>query len=139
MAKTKILLVEDNRFEAMATKEFLEANGYEVEWVENGISAIARARTRPVDLVLLDLMLPDMDGHQVCRWLKLNEHTKGIPVIIVTARLGSKNKGLCLEAGADDFIPKPYNQADLNARIQACLWAKGRKEEREKNIRHGEY
>ncbi len=135
MAKAKILLVEDNRSEAMLTKKLLEDGGYEVDWVADGKSAIMKARTHSVDVVLLDLVLPDMDGHQVCRWLKLNEHTKGIPIIIVTARSGVKNKVLCLEAGADDYIAKPYDEMELNARIYACLRVKALLDElKEKNL-----
>jgi two-component system cell cycle response regulator len=132
--KAKILLVEDSRSQAEVTTEFLEANDYEVDWAEDGKSAIMKARTKPVDIVLLDLVLPDIDGHEVCRWLKLNEHTRGVPIIMITARGGTENKVSCLEAGADDCLPKPYNEVELNARIYACLRTKALQDElREKN------
>jgi diguanylate cyclase (GGDEF)-like protein len=134
MAKARILLVEDSKSQAKVTKDFLEKNGYEVDWVEDGKSAIMKVRTQPVDIVLLDFVLPDINGHEVCRWLKLNEHTKGIPIIMITTRSSTKNKVSCLEAGADDCLPKPYNEIELNARIYACLRTKALQDElREKN------
>ena len=134
MAKARILLVEDSKAQAEVTKEFLEANGYEVDWVEDGKSAIMKARIQPVDVILLDFVLPDIDGNEVCRWLKLSEYTRGIPIIMITARSGTENKVSCLEAGADDCLPKPYNEVELNARIYACLRTKALQDElREKN------
>ena len=134
MAKARILLVEDSKSQAKATREFLEANGYEVDWVEDGKSAIMKARTHPVDIILLDFVLPDINGGEVCRWLKLNERTRGVPIIMITARSGMENKVSCLEAGADDCLPKPYNEVELNARIYACLRTKALQDElREKN------
>lgn len=134
MSKAKILLVEDSRSQAKVTKDFLEKSGYEVDWVADGKSAIMKVRTQPVDIVLLDYVLPDINGHEVCRWLKLNEHTKGIPIIMITTRSGTKNKVSSLEAGADDCLPKPYNEIELNARIYACLRTKALQDElRDKN------
>lgn len=117
MAKAKILLVEDDKLQAKITKEYLEKNGYEVLWTDNGKSAIKIAKTQPIEIILLDLILPDISGNEVARWLKINEDTKGIPIIIVTIKdtLPDKVKGL--EAGADDYLPKPYNEIELNARI----------------------
>ncbi len=129
MAKARILLVEDSKSQAEVTREFLEKNGYEVDWVEEGKSAIMKARTQSVDIVLLDYVLPDINGNEVCRWLKLNEHTRGIPIVMITARSGTENKVSCLEAGADDCLPKPYNEIELNARIYACLRTKALQDE----------
>src|SRR3990170_1420674 len=121
MAKAKILLVEDSKSQAEVTRELLEKDGYEVDWVEDGKAAIMKVSTQPVDIVLLDYVLPDINGNEVCRWLKLNENTKGIPIIMITARSGTKDKVSSLEAGADDYLMKPYNEIELNARIYACL------------------
>ena len=71
-----ILLVEDNRAEARLTKKFLEECGYEVIWVEEGTKALRVAKTQEVDCVLLDLQLPDINGAEVCRWLKGNDDTR---------------------------------------------------------------
>ncbi|MEW6570166.1 MAG: diguanylate cyclase [Nitrospirota bacterium] len=134
MAKAKILLVEDDKLQADVTKEYLEASGYEVVWVQDGKSAIKAAKTQPIELILLDLILPDLDGNEVARWLKLNEDTKGIPIIILTVKSSTKDKVTSLESGADDFLPKPYNEIELNARIYACLRTKALRDElREKN------
>ncbi len=134
MSKAKILLVEDSRSQAKVIRDFLENSGYEVDWVEDGKSAIMKVRTEPVDIVLLDFVLPDINGNEVCRWLKMNEHTRGIPIIMITSRSGTTNKVSCLEAGADDCLPKPYNEIELNARIYACLRTKALQDElRDKN------
>ena len=102
---------------------------------ESGKSAIKAVKTVPVDIVLLDLVLPDMSGNDVCRWLKLNEDTKGIPIIMLTVKGEVTDKVAGLEAGADDYLPKPYNNVELNARIYACLRTKALQDElKQKNL-----
>lgn len=134
MAKSRILLVEDSRAQALVTKEFLEDNGYDVDWVEDGKAAIRKARTGPVDVILLDVVLPDLNGYEVCRWLKLDQHTKGIPIIMITTKGETHEKVSGLEAGADDYLSKPHNEIELNARIYASLRTKALQDElREKN------
>ncbi len=134
MAKAKILLVEDDKIQAGVTEDYLEANGYEVICVRDGKSAIKMAKTQHVDLILLDLILPDLDGNEVARWLKLNDDTKGIPIIVLTVKSSTIEKVAGLEAGADDYLPKPYNEIELNARIYACLRTKALQDElRQKN------
>lgn len=127
--KAKILLVEDDRVQAQFVREFLERKGYEVIWAENGASAIKTAKTIPVDLILLDLILPDISGHEVCRWLRLNQDTKGIPIIMLTVKTNITDKVAGLEAGADDYLPKPFDEAELNARIYASLRTKALQDE----------
>src|SRR4030043_2432024 len=134
MSKAKILLVEDDKLQAKAAKDFLEDSGYEVIWAENGRSAIKVAKTQPVDIILLDLMLPDLDGNEVCRWLKYDKDTRGIPIIILTVKGSTMEKVAGLKAGGDDYLPKPYSEIELNARIYACLRMKVLQDElREKN------
>lgn len=127
--KAKILLVEDDRVQAQFVREFLERKGYEVIWAENGASAIKIAKTVPIDLILLDLILPDISGHEVCRWLRLNQDTKGIPIIMLTVKTNITDKIAGLEAGADDYLPKPFDEAELNARIYASLRTKALQDE----------
>ncbi|MFN3740892.1 MAG: diguanylate cyclase [Thermodesulfovibrionales bacterium] len=127
--KAKILLVEDDRVQAQFVREFLEKKGYEVVWAESGASAIKMAKTVPIDLILLDLILPDISGHEVCRWLKLNHDTKGIPIIMLTVKTNITDKVAGLEAGADDYLPKPFDEAELNARIYASLRTKALQDE----------
>lgn len=124
MSNFKILLVEDDKLQAKTTKEYLEKAGHEIVWVENGRAAIKSAKTASFDLIVLDLILPDLDGNEVCRWLKSNKDTQDIPIIILSARDSTREKVYGLEAGADDYLPKPYDASELKARIYACLRTK---------------
>jgi len=134
MAKATVLLVEDSKSQAGLAKDFLEQDGYDVIWAEDGKSAIKEVKTNHVDIVLLDLVLPDMSGNEICRWLKLNDDTKGIPIIMLTVKDAVTDKVAGLEAGADDYLPKPYNNVELNARIYAALRTKALQDElRQKN------
>lgn len=120
----KILLVEDDKAQAKITQECLEKIGYDVICNDNGITAIKTAKTQPIDLIVLDLVLPDISGNEVCRWLKKDQDTESIPIIMLTAQGSTTEKIAGLEAGADDYLPKPYNEAELKARIYACLRTK---------------
>ena len=124
MSKAKILLVEDSKGQAKTTKAFLEKHGFEVMWVQDGMAAFKIAKSSRVDIVLLDRVLPDIDGNEVCRWLKLDQDTKSIPIIMLTVKNTTADKVTGLEAGADDYLPKPYDTGELNARIYACLRTK---------------
>ena len=129
VAKARILLVEDNKTQAAVIRDGLTRNGYEVVHVDNGMAGIKVAKTEPIDLVLLDLLLPDIDGNEVCRWLKLNHDTKALPIIMLTAKGGSNDKVAGLEAGADDYLQKPFDESELNARIYARLRSKMQQDE----------
>jgi len=134
MAKAKILFVEDSKTQAKAIKDFLLRMGYEVIWVEDGKSAINIAKSQSLDIILLDLILPDINGDEVCRWLKLNQSTRGVPIIMLTVKSSIPDKVTGLEAGADDYVPKPFDEIELNARIYACLRTKALQDElRQKN------
>ncbi len=135
MAKAKILFVEDSKTQANAVKDFLERNGYDVVLADNGMSAINAAKSQPPDVVLLDVILPDITGYEVCRWLKLNPDTRGIPIIMLTVKGTVSDKVAGLEAGADDYLPKPFDEIELNARIYACLRTKALQDElKQKNL-----
>ncbi len=129
MAKAKILLVEDDRVQAKFVINFLEKKGYEVLWAEDGRAAIKIVKTNSIDLIILDIILPDINGYEVARWLKINNDTKGIPIIMLTARSALNDKIAGLEAGADDYLPKPFDEAELNARIYASLRTKALQDE----------
>jgi len=134
MAKAKILLVEDSEAQAALTKEALQRSGYEVVSAGDGISAIQAVVAALPDVVLLDLILPGMSGTEVCRWIKHNNDTKGIPVIMLTALSSVDDKVSGIQAGADDYLPKPYNEIELNAKIYAALRTKALQDElRQKN------
>ena len=129
MAKARILLVEDNKTQASIICDGLTRSGYEVVLAENGMAGIKAAKTEQIDLVLLDLLLPDIDGNEVCRWLKLNHDTKALPIIMLTAKGAPNDKVAGLEAGADDYLPKPFDESELNARIYARLRVKLQQDE----------
>ncbi len=120
MDKANILLVEDSNTQGAKTKAFLEKRNYAVTWVLYGISVFRMVKTRPFDVILLDHTLPDMDGTKVCTWLKQNEDTKGIPIIMLTAKNATTDK----VNGADDYLAKPYEEAELNVRVYAALRTK---------------
>ncbi len=134
MAKATILLVEDNKGQATIIKDYLSRNGYVTVVAEDGVSAFKAAKTSTIDLILLDRILPDMDGSEVCRWLKLDQKTRDVPIIMLTVKNAMNDKVTGLEAGADDYLPKPFDEAELNARIYARLRAKTSQDElRKKN------
>lgn len=124
-----ILLVEDNEPQARVTGDFLKQSGYDVVWAKDGKSAIKNSKTMEIEAVLLDLNLPDMNGTEVCKWLKKNPDTKGLPVIMLTEKGSLQDKVTGFESGADDYLPKPYNEIELNARIYAALRTKGLQDE----------
>ncbi|MDA8083747.1 MAG: diguanylate cyclase [Nitrospiraceae bacterium] len=129
MAKAKVLLVEDDPIQARETEEILKKTGYEVFWAQDGINAIKVVKSSKPDIILLDLILPGLDGYEVCRWLKLDDSAKGIPVIMLTVKKDLSDKISGLQIGADDYLPKPYNELELNARIYASLRTKGLQDE----------
>lgn len=118
MPAKKILLVEDDASLSEVIKYNLVNNGYDVITASDGIEALETARSEHPDLLVLDLMLPGMDGMEVCRILR-NETS--IPVIMLTARDDEVDKVLGLELGADDYITKPFGMRELLARVKAVL------------------
>ena len=114
-----ILVVEDERAIAMALADDLKLEGYEVEIVRDGESALGRARERSFDLILLDVMLPRKDGFDVCR--QLRRTGLRTPIIMLTAKTQTAEKVLGLEMGADDYVTKPFDPIELRARIKAVL------------------
>jgi len=121
MARRTVLVVEDdeNIMELIAYN--LEKEGYSVIRAECGETALNRARADPPSLVLLDLMLPEIDGLEVCKRLKADRDTAGIPVIMVTAKGEEADVVTGLELGADDYITKPFSPRVLLARVKATL------------------
>src|SRR5213593_1799101 len=115
----RILVIEDNPDLAYGLRNNLEIEGYEVEVAKDGMRGLARARTGNPDLVVLDLMLPGMDGFRVLRALREDGH--GMPVLILTARGEEADKVRGLRLGADDYVTKPFGVLELLARIEALL------------------
>jgi two-component system, OmpR family, alkaline phosphatase synthesis response regulator PhoP len=116
---TKVLVVEDNANLAFGLTRSLESEGYEVEAAEDGIRGFDLARTTNPDLVVLDLMLPGMDGYTILK--KLRAEGKDVPVLILTARGEEADKVFGFRLGADDYVTKPFSLSELLARVQAIL------------------
>jgi DNA-binding response OmpR family regulator len=119
MSVQRILVVEDDPAIADFVQTALKREGYEVDWVEYGNKALKRVDIKQPDLVLLDLMLPDIDGLDVCKTLRLRPQY--IPIIMLTAKDDEVDKIVGLEIGADDYITKPFKIRELIARIRAHL------------------
>jgi two-component system phosphate regulon response regulator PhoB len=116
-----ILVVEDEQDLVDLLRFNLKAAGFEVVVAMNAADALVAANERALDLVLLDLMLPDLPGTEVCRKLKASARTKAVPVIMVTARGEEVDRVVGFELGADDFVTKPFSMRELLLRIKAVL------------------
>lgn len=119
--KEKILIVEDERDIVRMLEYNLKKDGFRTAVARNGEEAITAARSERPALVLLDLMLPGIDGLEVCRTLKKDRKTAAIPVIMLTAKSQEADKVVGLELGADDYVTKPFSPRELIARIRAVL------------------
>ena len=116
-----ILVVEDERDIADLVKYHLEKAGLSARVVSDGKHALDLITREPPDLVILDLMLPSLDGLEVCRRLRGSPATQGIPVIMLTAKAEEVDRIVGLEMGADDYVPKPFSPRELVARVKAVL------------------
>jgi DNA-binding response OmpR family regulator len=117
--KPRILVVEDEPGIALGLEDDLKTEGYDVEVVGDGVNALRRARESAFDLMVLDVMLPDRDGFEVCRVLR----REGLqtPILMLTAKAQETEKVMGLELGADDYMTKPFGTRELRARIKALL------------------
>jgi len=114
----RILIVEDEPAIAEAVEYALKAEGFEVEAVDDGNTALEQARARQYDLLVLDLMLPGLSGVEVCRRLR---DESPVPILMLTAKDGELDRVLGLEVGADDYVTKPFSVPELVARVRALL------------------
>ncbi|MCF6095877.1 response regulator transcription factor [Thermovorax subterraneus] len=121
MAGAKILVVDDEPFIVELVKFNLESAGYEVITASDGHEALKLIEKEHPNLIILDIMLPGIDGMEICRALRFKMQTKDIPVILLTAKTGEIDKVLGLEMGADDYITKPFSPRELVARVKAVL------------------
>ena len=116
---SRILIVEDEPSIALALADDLRREGYETELAGDGEAAVRRATAENFDLILLDVMLPKLDGFEVCR--RVRRAGVDAPIVLLTARTEEAEKVLGLEAGADDYVTKPYSARELRARVKAHL------------------
>jgi DNA-binding response OmpR family regulator len=117
----KVLIVEDDPDIAALIAHYLEKTGYAAEVIPEGGRALARARQTPPDLIILDLMLPGLNGLEICRALRADDKTAGLPIVMLTARGEEAERILGLDVGADDYIVKPFSPNELMARVRALL------------------
>lgn len=141
MSKGRILVVDDEEDILELVKYNLEREGYLVDCVETGEEAIERATAIRPDGILLDLMLPGVDGIEVCRELRKNPDTRTIPIIMMTAKGEEADVVSGLEVGADDYVPKPFSTKVLIARLRALLRRTAEKKDEEAGevIRRGTF
>jgi len=119
--KQVVLVIDDEPVNFDVIEILLFKEGYELHHKSGGSEAIATLAEVNPDLILLDVMMPDMDGIEVCQRLKTNPKSQHIPIIIVTALSDKEDLARCLDAGADDFVSKPINSAELRARVRSML------------------
>jgi cyclic di-GMP phosphodiesterase len=130
-SRSHILVVDDTALNRQFLKDELEEEGYVVSTAEDGEQALAVVAENPPDLILLDIMMPKLDGYEACRRLKSDERTILIPVVMVTALTASHERIKGIEVGADDFLSKPYNRLELLTRVRSLLKLKRHTDELE--------
>jgi putative two-component system response regulator len=119
--KPKILIVDDDAISSMAIEGLLSSEPYELYFASNGLDGIAVATTLHPDLILLDVMMPHMDGFEVCKRIRALSDIAEVPILLITSLDDQASRISGLQAGADDFITKPYNSVELFARLQTIL------------------
>lgn len=119
MAKPRILIIEDERALTKVLTYNLEREGYETLVAHDGQEGLRKAQTQPVDLILLDLMLPTLGGLEVCRELRAGESTRDVPIMMMTARAEETDQIVGFSMGADDYVTKPFSVKVLMERIKA--------------------
>lgn len=117
----RILVAEDDRDIADLVAHYLQKSGWDTHVAAAGDEALAYARKHPIDLVILDLMLPGLSGFDVCRALRGDRSTAALPIIMLTARAEEADRVMGLELGADDYVAKPFSPNELVARVRALM------------------
>jgi putative two-component system response regulator len=121
---SRILVVDDVKQNRELLEAHLISEGYQVVLAKNGHDALEMVKTNAPDLILLDIQMPDINGYQVCEKVKARENTRLIPIVMITALREMEDKIRAIEAGADDFISKPFNKLEVLARIRSLLKVK---------------
>lgn len=132
MPEAILLIEDDNRLAAMV-RDYLGESGFHVTIAETGAEGLSLQKTRPFDAVILDLMLPDIDGLEVCRTIRASST---LPILMLTAKGDPMDRIIGLELGADDYLPKPFEPRELLARLRAIL-RRGKAEDKAEILRFG--
>jgi DNA-binding response OmpR family regulator len=133
----QILVAEDDRDIASLIAHFVQKSGWQAHIATSGDEALAHARQQPVDVAILDVMLPGISGLEVCRLLRADKATATLPIIMVTARAEETDRIMGLEIGADDYISKPFSPNELVARVRALVRRTKRSEPEETTLALG--
>jgi len=121
LSKNKILYIDDDPNNSIVMKRILEADGYQVLLAPSGSQGVAQAHRERPDLILLDIYMPDINGHEVARRLRRMERTKDIPILVVSASTNPQERRLSLEAGCDGYISKPIDVDLISEQVAAFL------------------
>jgi DNA-binding response OmpR family regulator len=133
----QVLVAEDDRDIGELIARYVQRNGWTVKLVTSGTEALAYAKAQPIDLLILDLMLPGLSGLDVCRALRADPRTAAIPIIMVTAKVEESDRISGLELGADDYVSKPFSPNELMARVRAMFRRTQRAEVESRELRYG--
>jgi len=138
MNKATILIIDDEKDVIEMVRYNLDKEGYDVISATDGTSGLEIAQRHKLDLILLDLMMPGIDGLEVCRRLRADTRTSRVPVIMLTAKATESDRIVGLEMGADDYVTKPFSPRELVARVKALLRRTTTQSEPQQVVRHGE-
>jgi CheY-like chemotaxis protein len=119
--RTKVLVVDDDKNVINIIQDFLEPDQFEVLGASNGKEALGMVFIKPPDIMILDIMMPEMDGLAVCKELKKNTSTRELPIIVLSAKTSLDEKIRTMDLGINDYIEKPFNLSELKARINMAL------------------
>jgi two-component system alkaline phosphatase synthesis response regulator PhoP len=133
----KILVIEDDKDIVELLRHYLEKENFVLLDAADGYAGLKRAQTENFDLIILDIMLPEMDGLEVCRELRSDSKTSSVPIIMLTAKTEETDKIVGLELGADDYVTKPFSPKELVARVKAVLRRVEVKPEKQKVYHYG--
>jgi signal transduction histidine kinase len=134
LKRASILVVEDSPASLLLLTRILNHEGYEVRPATNGLEALSAARSALPDLILLDIMMPEMDGYEVCKRLKADEETRDIPILFISALDAVQDKVVAFDAGGLDFVTKPFEPADVVARVQTHLRLRALQQDLEEEV-----
>jgi two-component system phosphate regulon response regulator PhoB len=133
----RILVIDDEPDLLELVRVNLDQAGYRVETAESGRKGLERVRSSPPDLVVLDLMLPDVSGTEICRQIRANRELEGIPIIMLTARADEVDRVVGFELGADDYVTKPFSPRELTLRVRAVLRREAPRSPSSPSLEHG--